>query len=195
MDTKRCTKCTEVKLIQDFSTRAKGELRVAISVCRECSNLQAKEMYRNKREDRLLKSNERYSPERAREYYLKNREYIINQTGIRFKEYMKDPLFRFKFNTRAAVSTAFSRTFKRSYSKKDSSTVSILGCSLDFFTQYIQEKFTEGMTLENHGEWHLDHVIPLATAATREDVVRLNHYTNFQPLWAKDNLSKGAKII
>jgi hypothetical protein len=51
------------------------------------------------------------------------------------------------------------------------------------------------MTLENYGEWHLDHIIPLATATTREDVVRLNHYTNFQPLWAKDNLSKGAKII
>jgi len=51
------------------------------------------------------------------------------------------------------------------------------------------------MTLDNQGKWHLDHIIPLATTKTEKDVIRLNHYTNFQPLWAKDNLSKGYKII
>ena len=51
------------------------------------------------------------------------------------------------------------------------------------------------MTLENHGEWHIDHIIPLATANTYEEVIKLNHYTNLQPLWAKDNLSKGSKIL
>ena len=51
------------------------------------------------------------------------------------------------------------------------------------------------MTLENHGEWHLDHIIPLAIAKTEEEIIKLNHYTNFQPLWAIDNLKKGAKIL
>jgi hypothetical protein len=51
------------------------------------------------------------------------------------------------------------------------------------------------MSLDNHGKWHLDHIIPLATATTEEDVIRLNHYTNFQPLWADDNLKKSNKII
>jgi hypothetical protein len=51
------------------------------------------------------------------------------------------------------------------------------------------------MTLENHGEWHLDHIIPLASATTEEEIIKLNHYTNFQPLWAEENLSKGDRII
>lgn len=50
------------------------------------------------------------------------------------------------------------------------------------------------MSFDNQGEWHLDHIIPLATAETEEEIIRLNHYTNFQPLWAFDNLSKGSKI-
>ena len=66
---------------------------------------------------------------------------------------------------------------------------------MDFFAEYIKSKFTEGMTLENYGEWHIDHIIPLATAQSIEDVKRLCHYTNLQPLWAQDNLRKGAKII
>ena len=53
------------------------------------------------------------------------------------------------------------------------------------------------MSFDNYGfdGWHIDHIVPLATAKTEEQVAKLNHYTNIQPLWAKDNLSKGAKII
>ena len=65
----------------------------------------------------------------------------------------------------------------------------------DFFRNYIQKQFTEGMTFENYGSWHLDHIKPLALAKSEEDVILLNHYTNFQPLWAEDNLKKGSKIL
>ena len=50
------------------------------------------------------------------------------------------------------------------------------------------------MTWENRSDWHIDHIIPIASAITEEDVIRLNHYTNLRPLWAKDNLAKGAKM-
>ena len=70
----------------------------------------------------------------------------------------------------------------------------ILGCSFEEFKIYIEKKFQSGMTWQNHGEWHLDHVIPLASAKTKDEVIKLCHYTNYQPLWAKDNLKKGAKI-
>lgn len=105
-----------------------------------------------------------------------------------------DVMWRFSMGIRCNISTAFSRACKGSF-KKNERSFRILGCSFEDFASYISSKFTEGMTLENYGQWHLDHIMPLATAKTREDVVRLNHYTNFQPLWAKDNLSKGSKII
>ena len=50
------------------------------------------------------------------------------------------------------------------------------------------------MTWENHGKWHIDHIIPLATAKTEKQVLKLNNYKNLRPLWAEDNLKKKAKI-
>jgi len=79
--------------------------------------------------------------------------------------------------------------------RKEAKTEKILGCTIEEFRLYIESQFTKRMTLENHGEWHLDHILPLATAKTKEDIIRLNHYTNFQPLWAKDNILKSNKII
>ena len=107
-----------------------------------------------------------------------------------------DPLFKLSASIRSSIGGAFIRGSRGAFNKdKGNATLDILGCSFEFFASHITSQFTEGMTLENYGEWHLDHIIPLATATTREDVVRLNHYTNFQPLWAKDNLSKGSKIL
>ena len=77
--------------------------------------------------------------------------------------------------------------------RKNSKTQEILGCTLDEFINHLQSQFTEGMTLKNHGEWHLDHKIPISSAKNEKDIIRLNHYTNFQPLWAKENLRKGDK--
>ena len=46
------------------------------------------------------------------------------------------------------------------------------------------------MTWSNYGEWHLDHKVPISWAKSEEEVYKLSHYTNFQPLWMNDNLSK-----
>ena len=51
------------------------------------------------------------------------------------------------------------------------------------------------MSWENAGQWHYDHIYPVSLAKDEEELIRLNHYTNFQPLWAEDNLRKGSKII
>jgi hypothetical protein len=79
--------------------------------------------------------------------------------------------------------------------KKTNKTEQILGCTIEEFKIYIQSNFKKGMSFENRNKWHLDHIIPISTAISYDDVIRLNHYTNFQPLWAKENLSKGDKII
>jgi hypothetical protein len=69
-----------------------------------------------------------------------------------------------------------------------------IGCTYRELAIHIEKQFQPGMTWENMGEWHVDHVVPVAHfLETDPEGVAWNHYTNLQPLWAKDNLSKGAK--
>ncbi len=73
-------------------------------------------------------------------------------------------------------------------------TEMFIGCSFAELKIHVERQFTKGMTWENRDQWHIDHIIPLSTAKTEEDVIRLNHYTNLRPLWAKDNLAKSDKV-
>jgi hypothetical protein len=72
----------------------------------------------------------------------------------------------------------------------------MIGCSPQEFREYIESKFSEGMSWDNYGPrgWHLDHIIPLASAKNINEAIKLNHYTNLQPLWAEDNCKKGCRI-
>ena len=99
-----------------------------------------------------------------------------------------DDLFRLKKNVRRLVL----KTFEDAGFSKNSKTAEILGCSFEFFKAYIEQRFLSGMGWHNRSEWHLDHIIPVSSAETEKQVIKLNYYTNFRPLWAKDNLSKGA---
>ena len=79
---------------------------------------------------------------------------------------------------------------------KDNKTFNIIGCSPEFLKEYLENKFTEGMSWNKMGESiHIDHIIPLSSAKNEEEVYELCHYTNLQPLWAEDNLRKGSKVL
>tara|TARA_R110000824_G_scaffold70744_2_gene181439 strand:- start:4021 stop:4737 length:717 start_codon:yes stop_codon:yes gene_type:complete len=128
----------------------------------------------------------------ANKVYMKvyreaNKEEIKSRNKVRLKT---DPIFKLKKTLRSNVSVSF----KRRGFKKNSRTFDVLGCDYNTFIKHIEDKFTDGMTLENQGEWHLDHQIPLALAKTESEVIELCHYTNYQPLWAKDNLEKNAQV-
>ncbi len=72
------------------------------------------------------------------------------------------------------------------------SALTLLGCSIEEFKIYITEKFKEGMSWDNHGEWELDHIKPLAlfNLIDIEEQKKAFHFTNFQPLWKPDNRAK-----
>jgi len=76
---------------------------------------------------------------------------------------------------------------------KRNSTFDIVGCKPSELKKHLEKQFKEGMTCDNHGEWHIDHILPLASAKDDEEVFKLCHYTNLQPLWAEDNLIKGCR--
>lgn len=128
-----------------------------------------------------------------RNYYLKNREKIIRNNCARTSLKRKtDYLFNLKSKLRTQIAI---NLIKRKY-KKSKSTEVLLGANIEIVKSHIESLFKEGMNWKNHGTygWHIDHKIPLATASNEEDIYKLFHYTNLQPLWAYENLSKGAKI-
>lgn len=102
-----------------------------------------------------------------------------------------DKLFRLSSKIRIIIS----KQIKKNNLKKSEKTEDIIGCSFEEFKNYLESKFDGNMNWENYGDWHLDHIIPISYAKTEEEIYKLNHYTNFQPLWAKDNLSKGNRFI
>ena len=79
---------------------------------------------------------------------------------------------------------------------KSDSTSKLLGCSIDRACDHLESQFTEGMSWDNYGEWHIDHIIPCSFF----DLTKPSHqklcfnWKNLQPLWAEDNMSKGNKI-
>jgi len=79
--------------------------------------------------------------------------------------------------------------------KKSSKTQDILGCNFFEFKEYIEKQFTKGMTWENYGKWHLDHIVPVSLGVNESEVVELCHHSNYRPLWSSDNLIKNDKII
>ena len=101
----------------------------------------------------------------------------------------RDPAFRLVCYLRSRLAQAVRGKWKGSSAVRD------LGCTLDEFMAYIARLFRKGMSWENYGAWHLDHVRPLASFDLGDPAqcAAACHYTNLQPLWAIDNIRKGAR--
>lgn len=114
------------------------------------------------------------------------------QLQYRLNRYKTDPLYALQMTCRRRILCAMQ---KGGY-KKNTKTEALLGCSFYEFKAFLEAKFLPGMTWENRGKfgWHIDHVVPLSSAKDQEEMEKLCHYTNMQPLWAKDNHAKGAKM-
>lgn len=116
-----------------------------------------------------------YSKEYARKYY--------------WEKQREDIHFRLKGALRARLRKALK------YNLKTGSAVRELGCSVEELYNHLELSFTQGMSWDNWGEWHIDHVKPLASFDLTDikQFKQAVHYTNLQPLWAIDNLRKGAR--
>jgi hypothetical protein len=215
VETKICSKCKEEKDICNFTknSRNKGGINYQ---CKECDkkyylenmdkikNRSLKNYYQNHLENKEKQKNRR---ETNPDYMKKYRE--INNEKIKLKkkkyddknkekrnEYVKnkyntDILFRLKINLSSRLRKY---TLLNNITKKNN-TFEIIGCSPEFLKEHIENQFIYGMNWDNRSEWHIDHIIPLSSANTEEEVYKLCHYTNLQPLWAEDNLKKGCKIL
>lgn len=125
---------------------------------------------------------------------LKSAEYYQRKKPVRNEQYRtrygSDQMFALRVSVRARTRMAI----RSVGGSKNASIVSILGCSIEKLKRHLEGRFKPGMTWENRGEWEIDHIIPLACAVTKEELLELCKYTNLQPLWASENRSKGARI-
>lgn len=142
-----------------------------------------KEYVDNKNKDNYVKYNEYY-----RNYYKNNKEKI--------KQYISSKLKDNKYRMKKQVRNMLYDSFKRKNKIKKESAEQLLGCDLDFFVNYLLETYKKnyGVEYDNKEKVHIDHIIPLATAKTEDDVIRLCHYSNLQLLKAEDNLRKSDKV-
>lgn len=137
---------------------------------------------------------------RQREYYQRNPDKTKKWTTSKRESrmircrvlYYIDPVYRLKKLTRDRILCAIKRKgFTKSGRAKD-----LIGCSWETLKAHIESLFKEGMSWKNQGEWHIDHIVPMAKFNLLDPVSLKSccHYTNLQPLWGQDNIKKGARV-
>lgn len=208
---KQCSKCKFLKEINDFY-KDKSSKDLHKSSCKSCNKIA--------KSSKNIKS--KYDKQKKKQYYIDNKNKILENSKKYYDKVKDQEDFKLKkkiilknwrsnnkdVNNQKIKDRKKSDTFfklidsirtliwisinKMNY-KKNSKTEIILGCSFEEFKIYIESQFKSNMNWNNHGEWHLDHKIPISWAKTEQDVYKLNNYKNFQPLWKTDNLKKGNK--
>ena len=125
--------------------------------------------------------------------YKHNNENKLKRHRTKYEKTKKlnDPLYKLRTDIRSLINLVLRRKVYTSRSK----IYVILGCSYQEFKAYIENQFLPGMTWDNRELWHLDHILPVSLGENEEEIIALNHHTNFQPLWAEDNIRKGNEVI
>lgn len=193
---KTCKICKVDKELEQFSKKTASSDGL-FHQCKSCIKFYRKN-YDQKNKDKKQKHSKTYYEKNKKNIINKSTEYRNNNKDLvqkTVREYEKnrrknDILFKLTGNLRHRTNMIFkNNNFFKNQKFKD-----YLGCTVEYLTDYLQKKFKNGMNWNNHGDWHIDHIIPLSSAKTEEEVYKLCHYTNLQPLWAKENMSKGNKI-
>lgn len=194
-----CSKCCELKHVEEFN-KDKSSKHGISRVCKICNNEKNKlwrENNPNYNKTYRLNNKDKFN-EKSNRYYHKNREEILSKRewGEKEKTYyneyrknrkLNDPKYKLIENLR--------RRTKEYLKDRKNKTIDLIGCSPTELKEHLEKQFKEGMSWDNYGfyGWHIDHIIPLSSADSNEELYKLCHYTNLQPLWAKDNLTKSDK--
>ena len=130
---------------------------------------------------------------RQKKYYLNNKEKVKKRNLNYYNKRRKtDNNFRLKINLRSRLTKAVNSK------NKSNNTMVLLGIpNIEFLWKHLEKTFKKGMTRENYGKWHIDHIIPCSSfdLTKPEEQVKCFHYTNLQALWAYENISKSDKFV
>ena len=207
---KKCRVCSEDKDLSYFHKRHNTK-DGHVSICKDCHSKYYAEYYAKNKEHKSEVGKKRYKRERAkirdynkryceenkerlnkksREYSATHRESINKNYNKRRKE---DSIFRLNQNVRTAIRISLQKQ------KKGRKWESLTGYSLNDLMVHLEKQFTKGMTWDNYGEWHIDHIIPLSifniNGPESKGFKKAWALNNLRPLWALDNYKKNAKLF
>ena len=194
MEKKVCSTCKVEKDVCEFH---KGNSKDGYQYkCKECKKEYSIQNVTKENNRKLLwsKKNQDKVKESKKKYYLINSDKENYRNNLYTQNRKKtDIIFKLSCISRARLI----EFLKLKNISKTNKTFDIIGCSPEHLKKYLDKKFTHGMSWDNHGVygWHIDHIIPLSSAKTEEEIYKLCHYTNLQPLWAEDNLKKSNKLV
>lgn len=194
--TKQCFKCKKKRLTKFFD-KNKTSKDGLYTYCKQCKKEEDKK-YRENNKQKIAKRNKNYYKQNKKRIAKQKQEYqkrTKEKRRIYKRKYEKnrkenDPIYKLTQNYRNRIIRAL-----KGIGNKSKKTKELLGCSVEEFSIHIEQQFTNGMGWHNQGEWHIDHIIPISSKKTLKAREKLFHYTNCQPLWAKDNLVKSDKIF
>jgi len=194
-----------------YREKNKDKIRLRKKAWLETNKEYHKNYYNNNKNEFKLKSKKYYELNKDvlqlqhKEYYQKNKEHIKSKTKDYFK-LNKNKIYKHRNNrSKNDIQYKLSNNLRKRLiralrnNQKSGSAVKDLGCTIEEFKTYLENKFLTGMTWDNWTKdgWHIDHIKPLSSfdLSDRVQILEACHYTNLQPLWAKDNLTKSDKII
>lgn len=196
---KICRVCNlNLPLTNDYYSKDKNNKTGFSNRCKKCTNKSRMSYYyenldlHREKTKKYRNSNSEKLKTKKKEYYqkIKIENRAKNALNIKRKR-QENILFKLKDNIACLIRISL----KKNGFTKNSRAAQILGCSFEEFKKYIEQQFESWMTWENYGKyngefnfgWNYDHIIPISQAKTEEEVIKLNHYTNFQPLCSKIN--------
>jgi hypothetical protein len=193
METKICSKCGVEKKVCEYYKK-KGCLFGVNSYCKKCQ-LEIKQNLRKNNPEKYKEQTKKYYESTKKTQSVKKKIWIENNRE-KYNSYWTnrkkgDPEFKLLSGMRSRL-VKYLKTLNIT---KRNKTFDIVGCSPYDLKEHLEKQFVSGMTWENRSEWHIDHIIPLSSAKTEDELYRLCHYTNLQPLWADENIKKSNKII
>jgi hypothetical protein len=174
---KKCSKCGKEKPLTEFHI-SKAHKDNHYSSCKTCKNT-----YKSQNR---LKINET-----IRKWYRQNNKSQREKVNKRMKvRYHTDIGYRLLALIRCRMTALMSRKVKAAR------TIELIGCTQEHLIKHIEMQFKEGMTWNNHGEWHIDHIIPCASFDFNdpEQQKKCFNWTNLQPLWAEENIKKSCHL-
>lgn len=200
---KFCNLCGVEKPITQFHKRSSRPSGV-VSNCKECCSERERRRYVAKKShivEKVRQYNELNREKvnsRQRKYNAENKDKRRAYADLNREKINKARRERLKKDPVAALSDRYRRRLNYSLrligARKTRSSLEFLGCAFEDFVKHIESQFQDGMSWDNRSDWEIDHILPMRLAKNEDDVVRLSHYTNLQPLWRTDNRKKSGSI-